>query len=278
MQPNASPKTKAIRAVKRSWHDLRNSALDIGLLPAHAGYTRFLILASARTGSTLLTRSLNRHSGIRAYGEILRDRSFFPARFAEFGHSQGLYQSDPASFVETKVYRKYPPDVAAVGFKIFYRHAPRETAWGQTVWQHLAGQAAIKVIHLKRRNLLKAQLSRQKAAGTKEWIKYSAERQHNAVTLTYDDALARFTQTRQWEAEYAALFASHPLLDVYYEDLAADYEQQMSRLQAFLGVTSQAIQPPTQKRPQQLLSEQIANYHELKAMFANSPWSTFFEE
>lgn len=278
MQPNASPKTKALRAVKRSWYDLRNSAQDIGLLVAHTGYTRFLILASARTGSTLLTRSLNRHSGILAYGEVLRDKRFFPARFAEFGHSQGLYQNDPAAFVERKVYRKYPPDVAAVGFKIFYRHAPRETAWGQAVWQYLAGQTAIKVIHLKRRNLLKAQLSRQKAAGTKEWIKYSADYQNNAITLTYDDALSRFTQTRQWETEYAALLAGHPLLDVYYEDLAADYANQMSRLQTFLGVPHEVIQPPTQKRPSQSLSDQVGNYHELKTQFQGSLWAEFFDE
>lgn len=278
MQPNAKPKTKAIRAVKRSLYDLRNSVLDIGLLPAQTEYTRFLILASARTGSTLLTRSLNRHSGILTYGEILRDQSFFPARFAEFGNSQGLFQRDPVEFIESKVYRKYPPHVAAVGFKIFYRHAPRETAWGQAVWRYLAEQKSIKVIHLKRRNLLKAQLSRQKAAGTKEWIKYSAEKQHSAITLTYDDALARFTQTRQWETEYAALFAEHPLLDVYYEDLAADFSNQMARLQSFLQVAPEPLEPTTQKRPSLPLSAQIANYEELKSQFQGSPWAEFFEE
>jgi LPS sulfotransferase NodH len=278
MQPNASRKTKAIRAVKRSWYDLRNSAQDIGLLPAHTGYTRFLILASARTGSTLLTRSLNRHSGIHAYGEILRDQSFFPARFAEFGHSQALYQSDPAAFLEKKVYRKYSPDVAAVGFKIFYSHAGRHTVWGQVVWQYLTDQDTIKVIHLKRRNLLKAQLSRQKAAGTREWINYSAGNQNHAETLAYDDMLARFTQTWQSEREYAALFAGHPMLELYYEDLATAYENQMSRLQAFLGVTYEAIRPPTRKRPSPRLSEQIANYQELKNQFQGSRWAEFFEE
>jgi LPS sulfotransferase NodH len=281
MQPNASFKTKAIRAVKRWWYDLRHVAEDVGLLPAHTGYTRFLILASARTGSTLLARSLNRHSQIVAYGEILRDKGFFPARFVEFGRSQGLYQIDPVAFLERKVYRKYPQDVAAVGFKIFYGHAPRDTAWGQAVWKTLTEQKTIKVLHLKRRNLLRAHLSRQQAAETREWIHYSAGRSNHAVTLSYSDTLAHFTRTRQQEMEYAALFAGHPVIDVYYEDLAAVFENEMARLQAFLGVggaSHEVIRPPTHKRPSQRLSDQVANYQELKTQFQDSPWAEFFEE
>jgi LPS sulfotransferase NodH len=281
MQPNASVKTRAIRAVKRSWYDLRHFAQDVGLLPTHTGYTRFLILASARTGSTLLARSLNRHRQIVAYGEILRSRSFFPARFAAFGRSQGLYQSDPVAFLERKVYRKYPPNVAAAGFKIFYSHAPRDTAWGRAVWQYLVNQNEIKVIHLKRRNLLKAQLSRRQAAETREWVHYSAGHRNNAIALSYDEALADFTRTRQEEMEYAALFAGHPMLDVDYEDLAAGYEDEMARLQAFLGVggaSYEMIRPPTHKRPSQPLSDQVANYQELKTQFQDSPWAEFFEE
>ncbi len=276
MQPKATPKTKAVRAVKRTFYDLRHVAYDSGLAPGHTDYVRFVIVASARTGSTLVTRSLNQHGAAVTYGEIMRAPELFPARFPELGNSAGLFRADPVRFLEERIYRKYPEAIQAVGFKIFYSHAPRDTAWGRAVWDYLVGQPALRVIHLRRRNLLAAHVSRKKAAAADEWIKYSGASQGGGVTLDYEETRARFEQAQAWEREYDALFAGHPLLDLVYEDVAADYAAEMRRVQDFLGLPARDVPPATKKRPPQPLSEQIANYDELKERFATTPWAEFF--
>lgn len=278
MQPKATSKTKAVRAVKRTLYDLRHAAYDSGLAPGHTGYVRFVIVASARTGSTLVTRSLNQHGRVVTYGEIMRQADLFPARFPELGNSEALFRSEPVRFLEERIYRKYPQEVSAVGFKIFYSHAPRDTEWGRAVWEYLAGQPALRVIHLRRRNLLAGHVSRKKAAAADEWIKYSGATQSAAVTLDFDDTLARFEQSQKWEREYEAMFAGHPLLDLAYEDVSADYAGEMRRVQTFLSLPPRDIPPATKKRPPQPLAEQIANYHELKARFAGTPWAEYFTE
>lgn len=277
-QPNAKPRTKAIRAVKRSWYDLRHRAIEGGLIPAQRDYTRFLIVASARTGSTMLTRALNDHSQIEAYGEIVRRPDLFPARFVEFGRTNELFANDPARFLESRVFHKYPPAIGAVGFKIFYFHAAMDTEWGRSVWAYLEEQPALKVIHLQRRNLLRVEVSRQKAARTKEWISYSADKQQQAVVLDYDQMVARFDEMAAWQAQTAERFAGHELTNVYYEELAGDYENEIARIQSFLGVDYEPVRPPTAKRPKQPLAEQIANYSEIKAQLAGTPWAAFLDE
>ena len=88
MQPKATPKTKAVRAVKRALYDLRHAAYDSGLASGHTDYVHFVIIASARTGSTLLTRSLNHHGAVVTYGEIMRHPDLFPTRFPQLGNSE----------------------------------------------------------------------------------------------------------------------------------------------------------------------------------------------
>lgn len=277
-KPKVRPRTKVARAVKRSWHDLRHKAVDSGLIPAQREYTRFLIVASARTGSTMLTRALDDHSQIETYGEIVRRADRFPGHFVEFGRSNELYASDPVAFLETRVFHKYPPAIRAVGFKVLYAHAPVDTAWGQAVWTYLEGQPALKIIHLQRRNLLKVEVSRQKAARTKEWISYSAERQNQAVVLDYDQMVERFQQMEAWHAQTVERFAGHEMLDVFYEDLSGQYEDEIATVQRFLGVDYEPVRPPTTKRPRQPLAEQIANYAEIRALLKDTRWANYLDE
>lgn len=260
----------------RTYHTLRHRAQDAGLLPAATAYTRFIAIGSPRTGSTLLMRSLNNHSRIIGFGEVVKNVDRYPGHYHEFEHSQALFEREPARFLQAKLFRKYPPPIGAVGFKIFYHHAPRDTAWGREVWEYLLGQSALRVLHLKRRNLLKTYLSRRQAGLTGEYIKYSGEAP--AVSLDYDEALAFFERTRTAETEYEAMFAGHALLEVIYEDLTRDYAAMMRRIQSFLDVEYEDVDPGTKKRPSRPLSSQIVNYAELKERFQASPWEPFFSE
>lgn len=260
----------------RTCHALRHRAQDAGLLPTTTDYTRFITIGSPRTGSTLLMRSLNNHSRVIGFGEIVKDIDRYPGHYHEFGHSEALFQRDPAHFLQTKVFRKYPPSVGAVGFKIFYHHAPRDTEWGRAVWACLLDLPDLRVLHLKRRNLLKTFLSRKQAGMTGEYIKYSDA--GRAVTLDPDEALAFFEETRAAEQAYDAMFGGHPRFEIIYEDLTGAYGTTMRGIQSFLGVDYEDVDPGTEKRPGRTLSSQIENYAELKEGFRGSPWEPFFTE
>ncbi len=276
--PQSSLRKQATRRTMRAAHALRHRAMDAGLLPGQTDYTRFLCVGYARSGSTLLMRSLNNHSQIVGFGEIVKNVDRYPQHYHEFENSQALFERDPARFLQTKVFRAYPPNVAAVGFKIFYHHAPRDTAWGRAVWEYLLGQPALRVLHLKRRNWLKMLVSEKQAGETEEWIKYSEGQEAPAVHISPDEAAGFFTRVAAWEAEYDALFAGHPGCEVVYEQLTRDLPGQLARIQTFLGVPHEAVSPGTAKRPRRALAEQITNYAELKGHFTATPWEPFFTE
>jgi hypothetical protein len=98
------------------------------------------------------------------------------------------------------------------------------------------------------------------------------------LKLDYDELLLWFNLTRKWENDTDTIFANHPKIDVYYEDLAQDYKVELNRIQEFLELDLEVICPTTQKPARGTLSEQISNYADLKAEFKGTPWSDFFEE
>jgi len=267
---------KIVEPIARSLYDLAYAINETGLAPGHRDYVRFVILASSRTGSTLVTRALNKHDKVVTYGEIMRQYDRPPAAIKQ-GNSKRMYQTDPARFLEKRIYRKYPKEINAVGFKIFYYHASRDTEWGQAIWSCLAKQERLRVIHLRRRNLLAAQLSAQKAAMTREWTNYSGASM-GAVTLDYEETRERFEALDALASECEEILAGHQFLDLFYEDVAEDFSAEMNRVQTFLDLPPRELAPTTKKRPSQPLAQQIANYHDLKDQFAGSAWARFFDE
>jgi hypothetical protein len=187
------------------------------------------------------------------------------------------FRNEPLTFLESQVFRAVPKAIEAVGFKLFYYHAHSEQ-W-QPVWQYLAAQPELKVIHIRRDNLLKVHLSRKRAASTNVWLDAGGTRiQYPPITLDYDECLRDFIQTRKWEQQGALAFCSQAVLDVHYETLVRNNDQELERVQNFLGVGLETLKPKTYQQSGQRLSASITNYHELKELFRGSEWEVFFEE
>jgi LPS sulfotransferase NodH len=259
---------------------VKNLALDWGLLPGHSDYTKFIVLGRSRTGSNLLRGLLNAHSRIVTLGEIFRNPDAVEWGMSHYPQSQSvvaLYQTNPAKFLETQVFRKWPRPIQAFGFKLFYYHAaagPRSA-----IWAYLQNRLDLKVIHIKRRNMLRTHLSRARAARNDTWVNLSGQREDETpLELDYTACLNDFVQTRKWEQDYDAFFQHHPRLEVIYETLASHHQVEMERLQDFLGVEREATRPQTHPQAHQPLSKAIANYAELKARFSQTPWAEFFED
>lgn len=259
---------------------VKHLALDWGLLPGHDSYTKFIILGRSRTGSNLLRGLLNAHSRIVTLGEIFRNPEAIEWGMTNYPQSRSvvaLYQTNPARFVETQVFRKQPQHIQAFGFKLFYYHAPAGPR--HAVWAYLQNRPDLKVIHIKRQNMLRTHLSRARAERSDTWVNLSGQREEETpLTLDYTACLNDFVQTQTWEQDYQAFFQQRPHLDVIYESLAANHQAEMDRLQTFLGVERELVRPQTHPQAQRPLSESIANYADLKARFQQTPWAEFFED
>jgi LPS sulfotransferase NodH len=214
------------------------------------------------------------------YGEILKND-----RVVEWGvdgmdgggRPLKLLREDTSRFFEEAVFRKYPREVCAVGFKLFYYHAQDNLA--RSGWDYLKAHTEIRVIHIKRRNMLSTHLSRRRAELTDRWTNVNGMREEEkAVTLSYDDCLADFERTSAWETQYDAFFAAHPKIEVIYEDLSDDPAGQIERVQEFLSIPKHQLKPGTHKQSSLPLSQAIANYSELKERFLRTRWEAFFDE
>ncbi len=259
---------------------MRNIAQEMGLLSGSTAYTKFIILGRSRTGSNFLRSLLNDHSQVETYGEIFRSKESMDwdhIGLLQNAKMQRQLREDPAVFVSQRVFRRYPKEIAAVGFKIFYYHA-QDAEW-RAIWPFLQAQTDIHVIHMKRRNMLQTHLSRKRAEITDSWVNTTGQKETApTITLDYAECLADFQRTRAYEEEYDRFFAAHPKMELIYEELAADYATKMESVQQFLGLSLQPIQPRIYKQSHKPLSQAIANYAELKEQFAGSEWEAFFTE
>lgn len=262
---------------------LKNLAFDLGVFGGRSDYRRFIILGRGRTGSNFLRGLLNSHSQIVTFGELFRFYDSigweFPLydRYWQDPGLIALMQNDPVGFLEKKVFRKYPKQVSAVGFKLFYYHAQEDSR--RAVWTFLRDRKDIRIIHLKRNNTLRMILSEKKAFKTDNWTNTTGiEEEKFTVTLDYEECLWRFRHEQGVAEEFDRFFYGHPKLTLLYEHLSSDYRDAVKPVLEFLGVNHEPLKPATYKQSNQPLAEAIVNYFELKEKFRNTPWDAFFEE
>lgn len=271
---------KAVRLMDL-WHcHLRNLAFEAGLIDSKPIYTKFIILGKARTGSNYLRGLLNSQREIVAFGEMFRHRNSIGWDFAHLPQSrymQSLFQNNPTKFLETRVFSNFPKHICAIGFKIFYYHA--HSGATEPIWSYLKEHKEIRVIHIKRKNILRTLLSNKRATLTQAWVRQGAKAAGlgEPIFLGHEECLTEFIRTSDWERQYDTFFEHHEKMDVIYERLSLDYGSEMKRIQDFLGVTHKAVTPRTAKQSSSSLSDSIVNYFELKESFIGTPWEELFD-
>jgi LPS sulfotransferase NodH len=226
-------------------------------------YIKFIILSRARTGSTLLQLMLNAHPAIHAKSEIFTR----------------LYGS-PVQTVLNDIFAPHPARVKAVGFKIFYNH-PVDDDSGR-VWETLKKMEDLKVIHLKRKNMLRSLISEKIARKTNVWgIKKNDNRirtQRKTVTLTVEDMEQTFQQVKEWEKKYQRMFQAHPMIDVHYEDLIDNPEMEFQKITRFLGVDFIVPEIKLRRQNPESVFNLVENYGFLKKHFTGTQWQGYFED
>lgn len=214
---------------------------------------KFVILARSRTGSTWLMKLLSSHPDINIYGEILGSGALKTGSKRAF--------ADPIKFIKD-VFRR---GKVATGFKLFYYHARGESL--NAIWEWLGKTKEIKIVHLKRRNILRTHVSK---------MLYS--RNYKPRKIDYDSCLKAFRDTRRYEKEAEEFFGDHPVTTVYYEDLQNNPTKVCSKILKFLGLSQRPLKSRMKKQNRKRLSQNVLNYAELKRQFVRTEWAHFFDE
>ena len=237
-----------------------------------SSYKKFVVIATARTGSNLLISLLRNHSDMRVHGE-------------RFTHLNGKTCRQIYHAVYPKKSLK-----KVVGFKIFYCD-PQNTK-DREVWKLLQNDTTIKIIHLQRKNLLRSYISYLIArktrvwiihrnllrfyisyllAGkTKAWISYRTNSNSKKVYVNINELFERYEYTKKCINRINAEFKNHSILNLTYEELNTDQEMAMKKVFDFLGVSYQKVTCSLKKQNTERIEDLVSNFSELSRALEGS--------
>lgn len=249
-----------LRARRRAASYARRAALAV---VGHSNYVPFIVLTRSRSGSNLLLSYLNSHPNVQMEPEI-------------FGRTHGR---DPLRRLRI-AFGKQPRRVKAKGFKIFYYHPLDRPSEG--LWKELESMGNLRVIHLRRENVLRTLLSRKVADADRVWMVTAPDakrdRPGQKVPFTVPELQNGFIQTKEWEDTAAKRFRNHSMLVVTYERLVSDPVATFRKILTFLDLDYCDPHTRLQRQNPGQLSDLIENYQDLRKAFADTPWHAYFED
>ena len=250
--------------------------------------THFIIFTTQRSGSTVLTRTLDAHPEIFCAGELLQtsDDIHHPEwHFPSWGFDSNSHAvqrlNKLVNYPNLKfrviphIQRFYAANTKgehARGFKLMFTHI--KTA--PHLWQYLK-QSKTKVIVLVRKNVFKTTLSRYRkaenrvahttAGGTAPAIRFHVP----------GDLLIR--QMRDLERVNNNLLRFSEGMDrlvLYYEDFG-NWDMLMQQVQQFLGVSQQPVQPVLQKVGATRWQDEVENAAEIESLLKQNNFTQYLD-
>lgn len=267
----------------RYW--VRSLTNELSGLPPHPkhysgsnrDYQRFILIAHARSGSSMVLGALKTHPQIFSFNEIFVSGSIDFQIKGYDNHSVELLRlrmKSPDNFLDQYIYSPYKPSIRAVGFKLF----PEQIDNTKGLWQWLERNSDVRVIDLCRSNLLATYTSYLIAVKTKTFaIKDESQRKNTRVQIDPKKFLAEFEKRESYNRKIQNCLRHHSVLKVFYEDVVADPHECFKQMQDFLGVDHQFIETPTIKQQTLPLSEVITNFEDLRQYFSGTDLSKYFE-
>ena len=201
----------------------------------------FMIACAARTGSTMLVRTLRSHPGLVVHGEVWGD-----GMVGLDGPLARGCEADPAAFAALE--------------------AARFDAPADTLARFLDPHGAQAFLH--RRDLLRRYLSHQVVLRQTGVTNVPAGGDVPGIEpfeVDIQDCLRDIAETRRRSREFEAAFAAHPSLQVVYEDLAADPQAACERVFGFLGVAPVPVRVATERIVRMPPEALVRNYEALRA-------------
>jgi hypothetical protein len=218
---------------------------------------KFIISCAARTGSTMLQQMLDSHPDVLCHGEVLDSGTvgLLSGRYIEKRWKAPevdallwRYRSErPEAFLYDVVFDAQ--GARAVGFKFKTDEAfagdRAQRAFGRLV----ARDVDVKVIRLRRRNLLEQYISHQVARRT--GVNYmradGVPPEVDPITIDAADVIRYMGDVLARERQADEAYASHRQWPVEYEDLLERGPETQAAMLRFLGVDVRPLEVSTRK-------------------------------
>lgn len=283
-QAKNAPRVRQGRSTKRNRASAtRNGNATVRILRQGKA---FMITCPARSGSTMLVHLLRSHPEICAHDEVFSpDKvkgitgTYLQQSKEDPGYIDRLSAQrfrDPIKFLYQVILD--PQGKKMVGFKL--KHDELVLPGYKVLRDEIASNASLRIIHLRRDNLLRRYLSHYiamhvthvtLAVGEQPIPELSPLRlEPAACEKDFETILAR-------EKEFAALFAGHPGFSISYEEMVARDPGKLAGLLDFLGVSQRELTTPTRKLGRDDLRVMITNFDELRDYFSKTRFAKFFE-
>lgn len=244
-------------------------------------YQRFVIIGTARTGSSLLWSYLNSHPDILCMRGVFGSTNkinfgkFYIGLPSECNSLKLVKERNqyPIEFLEEYVFKKYYQKYKAVGFKYFYDHN-RHLLNKHGLTDYFSKDKEVKFIHVKRRNLLAGLYSYKRALVQQNWTSANAYFQTEISTSECEN---HFDNTIEQQKQFDRLFDNRTF-EIIYEDFINRTPETLNELQNFLGLPLTILNTETKKNENGNMSEMVTNYTHLKHYFKDSKYRTYFDE
>ena len=231
----------------------------------------------------MLISLLNGHPDIYAYGELFgvrnirglrgryRDQALASSDFVP--RLKERRDRDPVAFLYEVAFDSQ--GLSTVGFKL--KHEQLVDPKLAVVRKAVRDDREIRVILLRRRNLLRRFVSHEIASRTRTTTvpTWSETPKPMQLKLTPQACIENFRRYEQWEDEVSSYWSHHPTIQVCYEELV-DGNGEVLRIQEFLGVEPLDLRPRTRKILSTDLRSLISNYDELREALQSTEYSRFF--
>ena len=245
-----------------------------------------MILTSQRSGSNFLEHCLDSHGEIQCFGEILLGIG----RLHPLESPKMLDRLRLARLTWTYVFSGaalWPDrvindaftrtDKATVGFRCMYNQLARS----RRALDCLLERRDMKVIHLRRKNLLRQYISRKQMHNRQAKLGKMASHTTKQITVPRvyvppEKALAAMRQFVSDGKRFDELFGGHEKLNINYEDLFENGGLRPSSgksLCEFLGVEATPMASNLKKMNRQRLEECVSNYDDLSSTLHETEFS-----
>ena len=239
--------------------------------------TKFVILTTQRSGSTVLTRTLDEHPEIFCAGEVFMETKtgmHHPEwHFPEWSiiSKKGSKLNKVVNYVNFKLnavnhikaFYANSQGAKAKGFKLMYSHIKS----APFIWDYIRNND-IKVIVLIRENVFRMALSRYKMSKT--GVAHSNTTVEKIkITVPVQPLLQETLRLEQVNEKIINLSADTNRILIYYRDFN-EWNILLQRTFAFLNVSTAIFPPVLEKVSAEDWRQEIENYKEIETVFKNN--------
>jgi len=228
--------------------------------------THYVLFLVGRVGSTYLSSILNSHPSILAMGEEIRDLEEQGAQI-QLDWVRG-FLTPPV--IGTKKVRGF-------NVKLIHICDPEN-------FRSLVIEGGCKILHMQRRNRVKAVVSRINGRRLYEktgmWGLFNKKNQLPPLTidLAQFDEYLKHRERMDMQLEEYVKSLQLPTMDLYYEDLLSDQATCLNECFKFLDVPVRDVEGTTLKITSDDLSKAITNFDELRSAYQGTPYYAMYEE